>query len=244
MKAWQWCGAGLGLFGLSLLLTVPATLVRKALPAGLTVGHLDGTLWRGQADDVRWQGEVLSDQLRWNWQLLQLLRLRLTFDLSTRWQGRDGAGRISIGSGHIDLSNAELPLPLDPLAAAIPDLAQYQLRGTLVMSTRAFAWSDGRGDGELAVLWQDARSDYSADAVMGTYRIDLKAAAKGYAVKVQTQDGVLKIDGEGTGAPGQGWSVGAVVAAPAEQLPRFQPLLARLGPPNPDGRYHLRYSFK
>lgn len=244
MKAGQQAVVGVGLFVVAMVMTVPASLLRRVLPAGLEVGQFAGTVWNGQARDVRWHGQRLSDALGWNWQLLHLLGLNLTFDLQSRWGSQDGRARLTLDTDSLRLSDADLPVPLEPVAASLPALAQYRLRGLLTLTTRDFLWTEGRGDGELGVVWQEARSDYSADAVMGSYRIDLKAVSKGYAVKVHTLDGVFRIEGEGTGAPDKGWSVGAVLSAPPADLPRFATLLAKVGPPNPDGNYVLRYSFR
>lgn len=244
MRQWQRVLAGVGLFVVALLLTVPATLLRRALPAGLEVGQFEGTLWQGRAAALRWQGQPLLDALQWDWQLLRLLTLDLVFDLDTRWQGQDGHGRVVAGFSSLQLQDADLTVPLEPLISGVPQLTSYRLRGNLQLVTEAFSWTGQRGRGELEAAWRDARSDYSGDAIMGQYRMVLKAADKGYAVKVSTLDGVLQISGDGSGSPGQGWNVGAVIHAPPAQLPQFQTLLNRIGPPNPDGKYVLRYSFK
>lgn len=244
MKHWCLILAGVALFMLALLMTTPARLLRKALPAGVDIVRLEGSVWQGRAVQVRWQGQPMLDQLDWDWKTARLLTLQLVFDIRSSWQGREGKARISSGLSSVALQDADLTLPLDPFTAMVPQLASFRLRGNLNVVTRDFTWSEGRGAGELGAEWRDARSDFSGDAVMGSYRIDLKAADKGYAVKVGTLDGVLKISGDGSGSPGQGWNVGTVIQVPPGQLPQFQSLLSRVGPPNPDGKYVLRYSFK
>lgn len=244
MRLLRLVGAGLGLLLLAMLITLPAALARQFLPAGLEVDRLQGSLWQGQAQQVRWQGQPVLDQLRWDWQLSHLLLLRLTLDLDTLWQGQAGQARLQLSAGEAHLRQADLTLPLEPLISGLPQLADYRLRGNVRLSSQEFRWSEGEGRGELQLDWRQARSDYSGDAVMGDYRMDIKAASKGYAVKVSTLAGEVRIDGDGSGRPGAGWNVGAVIDAPLAQMPRFQSLLRRVGPPDADGKYVLRYSFK
>lgn len=236
--------AGCGLFLLALLLTVPAALLQRVLPPELQSAGFAGTLWQGEMHGVQWRGQPVVDQLRWDWQLSHLLLGRLTLDVHTQWQQQAGRARLMITPSALQLHQADLTLPLAPLIVDIPALSRFSLRGNVQLVSDEFRWSAGEGRGELQMFWRQARSDYSGDQVMGDYRIDLKAASKGYAVKVDTLDGVLRIQGDGTGTPGAGWNAGAVIEAPADSMPRFQTLLSQIGPPNPDGKYVLRYSFK
>ncbi|VTN14117.1 Pectic enzymes secretion protein OUTN [Raoultella terrigena] len=54
----------LGAWLLWMLLTAPARLLTAALPAGIGVGELAGTVWQGEARDIVWRGAGLA-HLRW-----------------------------------------------------------------------------------------------------------------------------------------------------------------------------------
>lgn len=244
MKKWQIGLVGIGLYGLAMLMTIPATLVRKALPPEVEIEHIDGTIWQGQAEQIRYSGQAIFDYLAWDWKTSRLLTLSLVVDLKTRWQDAAGHTRLNAGFSSIRLQDADITLPLAPFVNAFPELAQYKLQGNLNALSPDFVWADGKGTGQLSADWRDARSGWSGDAIMGSYHIDVKAVEKGYALRVNTTKGPLMIDADATGSPGQGWNVGTTLKPPAAQMPEFMNLLAQLGPPREDGVYVLRYSFK
>lgn len=242
---WLWRGlSALGLFSLALILTIPASLVRKALPPELEIAYIDGTLWQGRAENLRFRGQAIFDEVQWNWQISHLLTFKVVLDLDTRWQNNAGHSRLKLGFSSQSVHNTDLSLPLAPFVNSFPELAQYQLQGNLQLVSSEFIWSEGRGMGQMAADWRDARSGWSGDAIMGSYHIDVKAVEKGYALRVKTSQGPLMIDADATGSPSRGWSVGTTLKPPAAQMPEFMSLLAQLGPPRDDGVYVLRYSFK
>lgn len=243
MKPWAAGVIGSGLFAAAMLMTVPASVARYYLPAGLEVNRFEGTLWKGQAVNVRWQGQPVFDQVGWNWRLSRLLLFTFALDLNTVWQNTGGQAQLRAGFSSYRLQDTDLTLPIDPFTASIPQLQQYRLRGNLNLVTKDFLWAEGRGAGELTADWRQARSEWTGESVMGDYRVRLRAAEKGYAVKVETLNGPLMLSGDGTGEPGQGWNVGATIQAPANQLAQFENLLSKISPA-PDGKYFIRYSFK
>ncbi len=53
-----------GMYLCWLLLTAPARLLTFALPDGVRVGELSGTVWHGEARQLAWRGVRLA-HLRW-----------------------------------------------------------------------------------------------------------------------------------------------------------------------------------
>ena len=71
------------LYILSLLLTVPATLVTRFIPenAGIQIGHVTGTVWNAQLSEVNYQNQFQLKKLTWDFDWPALLTLQLKADV-------------------------------------------------------------------------------------------------------------------------------------------------------------------
>lgn len=104
--------AGLAAFLIFLVVLVPATLLLRWLPAGVTAAGLDGTIWSGRARSVNVQGRNIG-AATWScrpWRLVLLewschlqvrppdgeLAVDLSGDFSGELRGKDFAGSLPI----------------------------------------------------------------------------------------------------------------------------------------------------
>ena len=138
MRRWLLSGCLLVLlYVVCLLVSAPARLLTTLSPVQLQWAGVSGTLWQGEAEQLR-VGKRLLGRLTWQsgWRNgLPVWRLTLR-------EGEIGRGRVTIGwMGHWQLSAGRWQLPVE----ALPTLLGYALP------------LEGRG--ELALVLENARFD-------------------------------------------------------------------------------------
>ncbi|GLS90631.1 type II secretion protein N [Psychromonas marina] len=71
------------LYILSLLFTVPATLVTRIIPenTGIEIGHVTGTVWNAKLSEVNYQNQFQLKTLTWDFDWSALLALQLKADV-------------------------------------------------------------------------------------------------------------------------------------------------------------------
>lgn len=103
----------------SLLITLPVQQVVRFIPqnSGVTIGSVSGTLWDGQANHINYNNEFQLQAVKWEFDWLALLGLKLKFDIDFHngVQAMSGKGAVLYGfSGWsaenvvVDMSAAEL----------------------------------------------------------------------------------------------------------------------------------------
>jgi hypothetical protein len=90
--------AGVIAFLLVIVANVPASLVGRWLPTGLTVGTLSGTVWHGEAQSMRAAG-IDVERLTWRLQPLALIGGRISAHVDVVNRTDRAAADITIGRG-------------------------------------------------------------------------------------------------------------------------------------------------
>jgi hypothetical protein len=172
---------GLAVFLLScvaaLVATAPLTLLRvpaQALPPGVTLTPVAGTLWHG-----RWvlsRPQVPSVQVTTHLQLSSLLALKPAWQVYLQSAGLTAAARVALGRQTIRLTNVTAEIsarsPLVRLLTAWPLGGTLNLKGDAELHAAPNGWSLTQAAGEAA--WQNAQVTTTAPLALG----DIQATAR------------------------------------------------------------------
>ncbi|MEW7314790.1 type II secretion system protein N [Buttiauxella gaviniae] len=106
---------------IALIGLMPARFVIEwlPLPAGVGLGGVSGTLWRGQAQTLRWDNQQIGP-FSWTWRGLALLEGSIAAQICLADpRGIQGAGTIG-WNGEWNIDDATLKLPAAVLQNALP----------------------------------------------------------------------------------------------------------------------------
>jgi hypothetical protein len=88
-------------FVIALLVVLPASWLRRALPAGAQCANWNGSLWRGQCNGFTWAAAgtppVHLDSLSWRVHALALLRAHLEMEAQLNGAGIQARGNVLLG---------------------------------------------------------------------------------------------------------------------------------------------------
>ncbi len=161
--------AGLATFVVTLIAGLPARFVTQLLPANVTVGMLDGTLWSGRTDSLALDGNHLG-ALRWRLRPLQLFRARLALDAELNRNDGEVRGRLDLGFGNrIEARNLSGRLPVGALPAGI---APSGWSGVVQADLEKLSFR--RGEVPLiegTIELRDLRAPPPDGAAIGSYRL-------------------------------------------------------------------------
>lgn len=232
----RWAVAGLLLgSALSLLAWAPASWLARALDHAtdgrLLLAEARGSVWNGSALLVLGGGpgsrdaSVLPSRLEWSLKLLSLqpvltLRQDCCINGELALQLKPGLGRFSIALAQAG-NDWQARWPAAWLAGLGTPWNTLQLSGGLRLSSQGFQldWAEGRWQqqGRLELDFVNLGSRLSSVAPLGSYRLSVApdAAGKGLStLSLQTVDGALLVNGQGTLGAGKARFVGTAQAAP------------------------------
>ena len=131
-KVW-WALIALVVFTLFLIVSMPARFALQFvdLPAGVQVGGVTGSVWRGEVDAVRADTIMLRD-VQWRVRPLALLGGRFQVDLEIGEHVDNlvvGKGTLALGRSQTQISRLLLEARLNDLAAFAPQPSPFPLRG-------------------------------------------------------------------------------------------------------------------
>lgn len=224
--------AALAVVAFALLAWTPAALVlARLLPAAVSLQDVRGTLWRGQAGQVHWQGQPLGS-LAWNAAPAALLRGE--FDVQLRLDGPlRASGRLRQGMSGSRFEQVLLRMPATWLdgVLATPVL---QPRGRVEVEVSSANFLRGQWQAlEGQAFWRDAALTGAAAVPLGELRAEFKLVAPGRVEgRLHDHGGPLALDGEFE-VDATGYRVQARLMA---RDPALLPALEWLGQPAGTGR--------
>ena len=159
------------LFIVALLVTIPARFALQfaPLPAGIQVGGVEGTIWRGAADAVLVDDTMLRN-ISWRVQPWSLLTGQVVADVELGEHIDNlliGAGRIQASRNQLAIADLRVEARLIDLAAYAPEPSPFPLRGDVVLEITSFvlgqpvcSQADGRvelvgGAIQVGQNWED-----------------------------------------------------------------------------------------
>jgi general secretion pathway protein N len=117
-KLWTLAGLGILAYLIFALFTLPAaSVLARFESAGLRTAGVEGSLWKGTAQVVQFQGANLG-MASWNVQVLRLFTGRLSADVQLSRDDRFAQLQVSLRpSGRVELSKVTASMPLSALPA-------------------------------------------------------------------------------------------------------------------------------
>ena len=219
----------------TLVLFLPASLVTRYLPPGVTMGTLSGTVWNGAADALAINGRPLG-AVRWRILPSHLLHGRLGADALLVNQDASIQGKASLGLGNsLRLSNVEgrWPIAALPLSALPPGWTGDVQVSMVDLSLESGAVARVLGNLELHNLREPSSMQ------LGSYRVTFdEESRQGDSVVGRFQDleGPMAVSGTITLGNDRSYVIDGLVAARATAPPSMAERLRYLGSPDAQGR--------
>ena len=227
-------------FCISLCLFAPASLMgyvlERASGGKLALAQTTGSLWQGAGSAILRQKnqQQLLGSYHWDVHL---------FSLSVQVQTGDSSPmtvHYMPLSGHIDIEHPHLSLPVSALEIVAPQLAPYQLQGTLEIRSDHLLLDAAGMKGQITVDWLRAASGLSEIKPLGDYRILLQGSDSGLNGKLSTLSGKLQLTGEGSFNKASGMHLnGTAQVAPGATADELNELLHHIGPEVSPGVFSL-----
>ncbi len=243
MKRWTLLlGVGLATYLVFALVSFPARVaVAWFGPEGVTLGGVQGTLWRGSAAFGAVAGMPVSD-LTWDLKPLGLVVGRLGADITTRLADGFVEGSVTATPSRLVLTDLRGTSRLGAFGELLPlggvdGLLTWQLERLEL----AQQWPV-RAIGRLRVASLSA-VPFGIDN-LGDYQLDFadQAAGSGVAGAVKDTGGPLAVQGSLTLTPDRGYSIAGRVSARPSASAALTNGLSLLGSPAPDGSHEFGFS--
>lgn len=196
---------GSGLLLSCLALRAPAgvwdSVLRDASGGNFGLLDVQGSLWQGQATLGALDPEAgvmrAVMPLAWQWHAAQLLRGRLAWDFSLA-----GSPPFSLQADFrgVAVGTLRLSLPARFAMERIPNtLARAGWHGDWLVNVPQWAcdWRR-RCTGDLSARWEGAASDLFPSRVLGNYRLNVSARDGLLDLRLATEGGDVRIDGQGS----------------------------------------------
>ncbi|WP_319553490.1 type II secretion system protein N [uncultured Vibrio sp.] len=235
-------------FSVSLLVGLPVSWVLQHSPTvrGLDIQGPQGTIWQGQASNVRWQRQNLGE-VSWDFQWSALLAGKAEFavrfgrgsDMDVRGRGLVGYGLFGDAYAKDLVASVPAIKVVEQVRLPVPVGVDGQLELNIHHATYASPWC-GTGDGTL--VW-------SASGIQSPLgRLDLGPVV----ADLNCKDSVLTASGEQNSPqvsaafsaelrPNQRYSTKAWFKPGAEFPSAMGDQLQWLGKPNAQGQYEFDY---
>lgn len=257
---------GLIFFILAIVSLAPATLISQYLAdksAGrLLLSNAQGTIWQGSADvalagEAQQLGVALANlsevnisasnigQLDWQIQATRLLvgQFKVVFSLNN-----SAPANLTLSNNQIKLEQLDINLPAAAIASLMPSLSVAQLGGQIHISTPSFTaealnTAELNFTGQVQIAWLQARSALSAINPLGQYQTLINGQNQQLIIKLNTIDGALILQGDGSLNPTSGLVFSGVASAQTSQKQALAPLLHVLGNETVAGSGEFKINF-
>jgi general secretion pathway protein N len=183
-----------------LIATIPAdrvySLAQAKLPFALTADNIDGSVWAGDASQVRVAGELIQ-RLEWRWFPWTLFLGRVEYGLflsdgSNRMRGRIGYGL----SGNVSFNNLSMDAPIDKFQRFM-DLGRFSIDGRLVAKVSTAQIVNGRlRNAEGNLEWRNGAVKAPQTVSLGSFTMAVSTVDDNVQAKVSSaENSALVVDG-------------------------------------------------
>ncbi len=225
---------------LGLIIMFPARVaIGWFAPAGVTVAGIQGSVWRGSANEAAANGIYVRD-IEWRLSALRLFTGQLSFSVEATPVSGFLESDISIDfSGALTISDLTAALPLDLLADAINVPG---LQGNISLVFDRVEVVDGlatAADGTAQIA--DLMIPIFGRDSLGGYKVEFFTQNNGITASIEDTDGVLDMAGSLQVSADRSFEFIALVIAKPEAPQRIRQLLQTLPSANDRGQRELRY---
>ena len=236
---------GIGAYAVFMVALLPARFVvaRIALPPGLALREVDGTVWSGSAA-ASWSSggsTLVLDTVQWRWRPLALMSARVAYDVEAHGKGIDARARVARGITSSSVEGLELHADAASVATTIPLASAWQPAGRVDLTAPSLTWNGRELAGRAQAQWSDAALAISSVRPLGTYVLRLDGAGGPAHLALTTPQGALRLSGDGTLEGLQRIAFTGEARAEGPQASALMPVLDLFGPRRPDGSRALRF---
>ena len=219
-----------------LVATMPArwAAARLALPSGISLSGVEGTVWNASAA-VDVESATRLGVVRWHFLPARLIAARLAFATELSGDALQGRAEISRGVRSYEVRGARVRADAAALAAFVPLAAAWHPQGRLALDAPALAWDGREARGSAHAQWREAALAISDVRPLGDYRLDVRAEGGPARFDVATVSGPLRIAGHGTFVPPDALAFSGEARAEGNSAAALEPLLNLIGPRRADG---------
>jgi general secretion pathway protein N len=229
--------AGVAAFLITLLATIPASVIRFALPPTIKLGITSGTIWHGYADSLTVNGRPYG-QLRWTLRPLQSFLGRLVLEGELIRNDGQARGKIGFGLGsRFFARNLEINLPLAAVASGIGPPGWNGLVRAKLQSVDLAPQTVPRVVGTIEL--RGLQAPPPGGAAIGSYAVtfDPASASDGNLVgQIKDLEGPMEVTGTATIAADRSYVIEGLVAPRADAPKAVTDTLRFLGAPDAQGR--------
>ena len=234
---WPLVAIGLAAFLVTLIVGLPARALAPLLPPHVTVGALEGTLWRGRTDALAVDGQSIG-AVRWQLRPLHLFLGRVALD--TELDRRDGQARAGLRfgfGGSLEARDVEAHLPLSALPR---NLVPRGWSGALRAELARVSLSKGavpRIEGKIEL--RNLKAPPPQGAAIGSYSLlfDASPNQKDRLVgKVKDLEGPMQVEGTLSLGADRSYVIEGMVAPRPDASKAVTDTLRFLGAPDAQGR--------
>ena len=198
---------------IALLINMPVNRVleQASIPANIKITLLAGTLFKGQASELRFNGFPVR-QLEYQADLSCLLTARLCY----RFEFDNGEAHLGYSpfTNLIEITGLDVEVPVADLNA----MSQQMLvspSGSLQLKTDKLMIRQGKlTDIDAIAVWKNAGIT-GEDFELGDYQLRINKDSKQYRFSLQDNDAVLDIDGKGSLSSNGNYSLNVDIKAQA-----------------------------
>ncbi len=236
-KSLRLIAAGVAAFLLTLLASIPASVISVALPPNIKLGMTSGTIWSGSTDSLNVNGRPYG-AFRWKLRPMQSFLGRLVFDGELLRNDGQARGKIGFGLGNrLFARNMEINLPLAALAAGVGPPGWSGVVRAKLQSVDLAPQTAPHIVGTIEL--RGLQAPPPGGAVIGSYAItfDAASARDGKLVgQLKDLEGPMQVTGTATLAADRSYVVEGLVAPRAGAPQAVTNTLRFLGAPDAQGR--------
>lgn len=236
------------LIGLTLFLiaTLPVRFGLKYLPDNIPVQvtGAQGTIWNGEAVNIRWQNKSLG-RLTWQLHVLPLFKAHLTTDFTLSGKDLNAQGKASITTDNtvqlidtqLQAELAALPIPKAQLLVTPEGTLNAEIRN-LVYAERLVQTADAD------FIWKPARITSPVKYDLGEIELKVTGTNAELTGKLDSRDGPIKANGT-LDLSAQGSLKANILLTPTQTTPKeLRDMLPILGKPDSHGAIGLNQTIQ
>lgn len=239
------CFAGLLAYVLALVATAPATLadagLQRVSEGRLRLAEAQGTLWSGTGqfeirDTVGHTG--LAKHLVWRFQPGALLLAQLAYEVELSPGSRPFT--VTVFWSRIEIEHADINLPAVALGLGLPKLAPLELTGEMNLKVSSLSLGRNAARGSATLQWRTAGSPLSPVSPLGDYELRFEGRGPEVRATLQTLQGPLQLDGQGSWVNGSKPVFLATAHVPSQFRQQLAPFLRLIAVERGDGSFELQ----
>ncbi|GAA5193026.1 type II secretion system protein N [Ferrimonas gelatinilytica] len=245
MRVLKYGLAGVGIYLVFLLVTMPAAWVWQMVPKmpGVELRGISGSLWQGQAAQFSAAGRQL-EQLSWTLHPAQLITGNLALSLTVNDPVVKGQGELQYGFSGLQAQGVRLSAPIPWLLGNTRLPLRTKIQGAVTLNLRELAqgepWCEALA-GRTVINGLDVRNQFGHYPI-GDIAGNLICRDGNAVLNLDAAENRIGVAGEAVLMAGNQVKVEATIRETEEQSEDLRQALTFLGQPDSSGAYSLNYN--